>query len=44
MNYNEMTTEELLVLREQKKAEIVRLNASQNALKVHLNSAYGALG
>lgn len=44
MQLDNMTTEALQEHRKQLQAEIQRLDAMQQAKKIQLNSAYGALG
>lgn len=44
MNYSDMTTEELIALKEKVENEVSRLNNLQMAMKILLNSAYGAMG
>lgn len=43
MNFSQMTTEELQLLRRQKEMEVSRNNNMQMAMKILLNSAYGAV-
>lgn len=43
MNLEEMTMEELQVLRRQKEMEVSKYHNMQHAKKIQLNSAYGAL-
>lgn len=44
MNYSDMSEGELRKLRTQKVMEVSRLNNLQMAMKILLNSAYGACG
>lgn len=44
MNLNNLTLEDLRVLRKEKIKEISRLNNVQMARKIQLNSLFGALG
>ena len=44
MDYSKMSTEELLDLKKKTEKEVSRLNNLQMAMKILLNSAYGAMG
>ena len=44
MDYSKLSNKELAELRKQVEAGVSRLNNYQMALKIALNSAYGALG
>lgn len=44
MNYSDMTTEELLQLRDKTEMEANQFDARQMAVKILLNSCYGAVG
>lgn len=44
MNYEQLSTEELQVLRTAKQREIARAENQQMSIKILMNSLYGALG